>query len=137
MRSKSVLLLTLALGCGLVASIGISQVMERRNAQQSNAGETEPIFVALVDINPSDTITPQLIKLEEWPKGKIPAGAITKLEDIKGKRCRNKLYAGEPILAAKINGDGSSGARADTQGVSSHRRASECGQRRQRFDPAR
>ena len=32
MRSKSIVLLALALGCGLVASIGISQVMDRHNA---------------------------------------------------------------------------------------------------------
>ena len=33
MRAKSVFLLMLALGCGLVASIGITQVMAKRNVQ--------------------------------------------------------------------------------------------------------
>ena len=31
MRSKSIILVALALGCGLVASIGISQIMDARN----------------------------------------------------------------------------------------------------------
>jgi pilus assembly protein CpaB len=104
MRSKSVLLLALALGCGLVASIGISQVMDREKGTQ--AAETEPVFVTLTDINPNDLITAQMIKLEEWPKGKVPAGAVTKLEDLEGKRCRQKLFAGEPVLMGKLRGKG-------------------------------
>ena len=103
MRSKSIVLLVLALGCGLVASIGISQVMERRNAS-TVGGETEAIFVALADINYNDLVTPQLIKLEEWPKSKIPQGAVTKLEDTENKRCRVKMFAGEPIVAPKLMG---------------------------------
>ena len=47
MRSKSIVLLLLALACGLVASIGISQVMERRK-RASAAPESEPVIVAAV-----------------------------------------------------------------------------------------
>jgi pilus assembly protein CpaB len=101
MRSKSILLLTLALGCGLIASIGISQVMDR-NKKAAPTGETQAIFIALTDINPSDTLTAENIKLEEWPTGKVPAGALTKLEDVDGKRARTKLFAGEPILIGKL-----------------------------------
>lgn len=103
MRSKSVVLILLALGCGLVASIGISQMMDHGPPPQPS-GETEPIFVALTDLNANDLLTAQVIKLEEWPKGKIPNGAVTKLEQLEGKRCKQKLYAGEPILAGKIRG---------------------------------
>jgi pilus assembly protein CpaB len=102
MRSKSILLLTLALGCGLIASIGISQVMDRNKKQAPAAGETQPIFVALTDINPSDTLTAENIKLEQWPSQTVPPGALTKLDDVQGKRCRTKLYAGEPILVGKL-----------------------------------
>src|ERR1700732_1545787 len=51
MRSRSILLLALALGCGLVASIGISQVMEARNKPSGEDGDMQPIFVAMADIN--------------------------------------------------------------------------------------
>ena len=48
MRTKSVLLLMLALGCGLVASIGITQVMAKRSSGSPAAtGETQSIFLAL------------------------------------------------------------------------------------------
>jgi pilus assembly protein CpaB len=102
MRSKSIVLLALALGCGLVASIGISQVMERRNKEAAPTGETEVILVASHDINPNDPINEQNIKAEEWPKSKIQSGTVTKLEELENKRARQKIFQGEPILAAKL-----------------------------------
>jgi pilus assembly protein CpaB len=103
MRAKSVLLLILALGCGLVASIGITQVMAKRNAGASDAAaDTQAIFVALKDIPMNDLITPELIKLEQWPKDKVPPGALTKLEDVEKRRPKAKLFQGEPILDNKL-----------------------------------
>ena len=76
MRPKSLILLVLALGCGLVAAIGINQVLANRPvAQVTDSGETVPIFVALTDIGLGDPLTPQVLKLEEWPKMKVPPGA--------------------------------------------------------------
>ena len=81
MRPKSLILLILALGCGLVAAIGINQVMANRATQNTAAvGETTPIFVAVSDIGMGDPLTPQVLKLEEWPKGKVPPGAMDRLD---------------------------------------------------------
>jgi pilus assembly protein CpaB len=99
----------LALGCGLVASIGITEVLAKRNTESAKAtGETQPIFVALSDIPLGDLVTPELLKLEQWPKDKIPHGAISRIEDIEGRRTRTKLYAGEPILENRLLGKGAS-----------------------------
>lgn len=103
MRTRSIMLLALALACGLVASIGISQIMDARSAS-SDEGERQPVFVALTDIRPNDELTAQNIKLEEWPKKIIPQGALTQLEEVEGKRTRLKIYAGEPILSSKLLG---------------------------------
>jgi pilus assembly protein CpaB len=113
MRSKSIVLLALALGCGLVASIGISQYMDARSGGL-DAGERQTVFVALTDINPNEELTAQNIKTEEWPKAIVPAGALTKIEEVEGQRCRMKVYAGEPILSSKLLGaDESIGAAKD------------------------
>ena len=90
MRSKSIVLLALGMGCGLVASIGISQFIESANKVQPDAGERQPIFIALTDIAPHEELTAQNIKLEEWPKNIVPQGALTKLEEVEGKRSRMK-----------------------------------------------
>jgi pilus assembly protein CpaB len=113
MRSRSIVLLALALGCGLVASIGISQFMDARN-RGADLGDRQPVFVAMADINANEELTAQNIKLEEWPKAIVPSGALTKLEEVEGKRSRMKIYAGEPILSSKLLGaDEAIGAAKD------------------------
>ncbi len=107
MRPKSIILLVLALGCGLVASIGINQVLANRG-QTPPPGETESIFVAMVDVPLGHAVSPENMKLEAWPKDKVPPGALKKLEEVDGRRTRTKLYAGEPILEAKLLTKGAS-----------------------------
>lgn len=101
MRPKSLMLLVLALGCGLVASIGISQVMDRNKGQATNL-ETVPIYVALHNINLGDPIDATMVSLQEWPKDKAPPGAISQLEELDGRRPRATIIQGEPILDAKL-----------------------------------
>ncbi|HEV2972138.1 MAG TPA: Flp pilus assembly protein CpaB [Pirellulales bacterium] len=107
MRSKTVILLALALGCGLVASIGISQVLQR-NQDAGPAEETTPIWVAMADIKSGDLLSPQNLKLEQWPKEKVPPGALGKLEDIDGKHSRSAIFQGEAVLEKKLRVSGSS-----------------------------
>jgi len=107
MRPKSLILIVIALGCGLVASIGISQVMEGRSANANSPKiQTAKILVANTEINTGEVIDAQMVRLEEWPKGTVPEGAITKLEDIDGARPRQRIFTGEPILEAKLIGTG-------------------------------
>ena len=103
MRPKSILLLALALGCGLIASWGISDVMERNaNRQQAPVEETEEIYVALKDINVNEALNPELVKLEKWPKVKVPRDAMRDLDELVGRRAGTKLYAGEPIISSRL-----------------------------------
>ena len=110
MRGKSLALLALALGCGLIASIGITQVMSKRNTgDKAPTGETETIFVALDDIGLGEPLSSPLLRLEQWPKDKVPTGALTKIEDVEGRCTKTKLYAGEPILGNKLHAKGEQG----------------------------
>ena len=103
MRPKSLILLLLALGCGLVASIGISQVLDRRNHDAEPAVEKEPIYVALKDIKVNDPIvTDKNVKLEEWPKDRIPSDAVRDPKDYQNQRAGGIILAGEPIRKAKF-----------------------------------
>lgn len=102
MRPKSLALLLLALGCGLAASIGISQVMDANSRAGSADLQTTPIYVALHNINLGDPIDASMIALEEWPTSKAPAGAITKIEDLEGRRARTTIIAGTPILEPQL-----------------------------------
>lgn len=118
MRPKSLLLLALALGCGLVASIGISQVMDRNGNAQAKL-ETAPIYVAVHNINLGDPIDAKMVSLQEWPKDKVPHGAITSLEELQGRRPRTAIIEGEPILEGKLleKGQIADPIRAITKGM--------------------
>ena len=102
MRPKSMVLILFALGCGLVASIGISQVIEKRGRGGGTDVEMESIYVAMVDCPQRTSLTAQMVKLEEWPKERVPMGAIKELEQLEGRTPRHPLYAGEPILETKL-----------------------------------
>jgi pilus assembly protein CpaB len=115
MRAKSLLLLMLALGCGLVASIGITQVMAKRNSAASGEGETSAIFVALEDIPTGDLINAEVLKLEDWPKDKIPMGALTDMEEVEGRRPKSRIYAGSVILDNQLLAKGISQGGAGNQ----------------------
>lgn len=105
MRPKSLLLLALALGCGLVASIGISQVMDK-NGDTVVGYETESIYVAVVNINLNDPIDASMVALQDWPKDKVPEGAIKSLDELESRRPRTAIFQGEPILDAKLMAEG-------------------------------
>ena len=102
MRPKSLILLALALGCGLVASIGISQVMERNSRAPRATVDTSPIYVAKTNINLGDPFDASMLSLQEWPKDRIPPGAITSLEQLADRRPRQSIFQGEPILESKL-----------------------------------
>ncbi len=115
MRPKSMALLMLALGCGLVASIGITQVMAKRNNEPSGpAADTVPIFVAAKDISLGEPLSAAVVKQEPWPKSRVPPGALSNIEDVEGRRIRQRLFEGEPILENKLLSKG-----ASAQGASS------------------
>lgn len=103
MRTKSLVLIIIALGCGLIASIGISEVLKQKSG--GGSGETEPILVAAIDIDINKKLDAQNVKIEEWPKGKVPEGALHTLDDVADQFTRARLYSGEPILSAKLMDD--------------------------------
>ena len=107
MRMKSLILIFIALGCGLVASIGISQVMERGGSSGPGM-EMEQILVALADIDNNKKLDATNVKLEDWPKAKVPEGAIRRLDDAKDKFAATRFYKGEPILISKLADQASS-----------------------------
>jgi pilus assembly protein CpaB len=101
MKGKSLALLVLALGCGLVASLGITQVLGKRG-DPGAPSDTTPVCVAKADIASGAMLTQENVKIEQWPKDKVPAGAVIRQEDLDGRRARQKIYADEPILAPKL-----------------------------------
>ena len=100
MRPKSMVLILIALGCGLVATIGVSQVMKNRNGEK--AEDTESVVLVIENIDLGQALTNEVVQLEQWPRDSIPTGAVRSLEEVEGKYARQYLYPGEPLLAEKM-----------------------------------
>ena len=64
--------------------------------------ETAPIYIAKHNINLGDPIDAEMLSLQEWPKDKIPRGAISELSELEGRRPRTAIIEGEPILEGKL-----------------------------------
>lgn len=112
MRGKSMILIVIALGCGLVASIGISQILDRSGSAAVPNTNTKKVYVAVKDVNISEVFDAEMMKLEEWPVEKVPEGAVTVLEDVIGLAPNQRLYAGEVIRKEKLVDPAKAGGKA-------------------------
>jgi len=114
MRAKNMILFVIAIGCGLVASIGVSQYMDQASGASSTPVDTVKIFVAVSDINIGEKLDAKNVKLEEWPRDRLPEGTISDLETLDELYPRTRLYSGEPILRRKLMNSRDRGSKAVT-----------------------
>lgn len=107
MRGKSLVLLAIALGCGMVAAVAVSKTIMDRDAKPAGEAHVE-ILVAVREIKTASQLSADKVKLEKWPKSRIPQGAITKIEQIEGKFASQGIFPGEPIIEPKVADSNSS-----------------------------
>ena len=73
MKMKSLVLLAMAIGCGFVAMLGVRQVL----SGDKKPVETAKVLEAVTNIMPGVPLDDTNVVLKEWPKDKIPQGAVT------------------------------------------------------------
>lgn len=77
------------------------------NAQAS--GNTAKVAVAQVDINLGARITPDMVRLVDWPASVQPPGAIKDDKALESRVTRTSITRGEAILEAKLAPPGTLG----------------------------
>ena len=106
MKSKSLVLLAVAAGCGLVAMLGVQQML---------SGSKQPvqtkvrILVAKTDIDPGVPLEKTNVGFKEWPKDALPEGAVTKEEDYAERSLKHRVGPGQPILLTELGKKGENG----------------------------
>jgi pilus assembly protein CpaB len=85
MKSKSIFLIAVSLGFGLVAAVGITQVMGRNKTEPVVAVPKHPVLVAVQDLDINTELAPEMFVEEQWPLEYIPEGVVTSVEEIEGK----------------------------------------------------
>jgi pilus assembly protein CpaB len=113
MRPKSLILLSLALGCGLVASVGINQVMSKGSPVVQAPSEKVAVFVAKKEIAMNDLITPDMLTTKQLPKDVVPQGALTQLKDVEDRRAATRIIVDDILLEPKLLAKGEKGRGSD------------------------
>src|SRR3954468_6979914 len=103
MRSRGMLMLFIAVIAGLAAVILAARWM------QGQGGGEGRIAVANADIELGGHISPEMVRLAEWPQGSVPPGAFTTLDRLQGRVVRMSLQRGEPLTEARLAPIGTKG----------------------------
>ena len=108
MKLKSVVLLVMALGCGLVAMLGVQQILSGN--RNTDVPDTVKVLVAKQEITPGIRLEEPLVAFEDWPKASVPQGAVTEPQQYEMRALKSRAFPGEVILEAKLGEKGAIGA---------------------------
>lgn len=99
-NTRAIVMMVVSVIIGLAAVV----LASRWVAQQATVA-TNKVVVAARDIDLGTRLTPEMLKLVEWPRGSIPPGAVqdtnTLLKD-EARVVRVSLTRGEPVLDSKL-----------------------------------
>ncbi|MDP3210466.1 Flp pilus assembly protein CpaB [Methylotenera sp.] len=96
----------------IVISIGIglgAVVLASRWVSQQTKVVSDKVVVAAIDIDLGTPLTPQMLKLSDWPKGSLPAGAVEDIKTLDTRVVKTSLLRGEPVLESKLAPIGATG----------------------------
>ena len=99
MKMKSMMLLLVAAGFGLVAMLGVMQVLNGKGDEP-----TVKVAVATADIPAGMPLDDTNVGWKEFPQSTVPSGAVTKPEEYAGKALVSRAVPGEVIMSAKLGG---------------------------------
>jgi pilus assembly protein CpaB len=110
MKMKSLVLLAMAIGCGLVAMLGVQQVLSGDKKPPTEMGK---VLVAITNIMPGQPLDESNVAFKEWDKKDIPLGAVTTHEEYQERSLRVSATPNEPIMVAKLNEKGVFGGSSE------------------------
>jgi pilus assembly protein CpaB len=102
MNGKSLVLLALALVCGLGAMYGTNRMLakDRRTV-------TQDVLVAVRDLKVEELIKPDMVKVVRMSNENLPPGTFTSFQDVEDRWVQVKILQDEPIVDRKLAPKGS------------------------------
>jgi len=101
MKSKQLVLVGIALICGVVSAVGIFQAIASKGPATAKI-PMGPVLVAKDHIDLKAELNENNVSLENWPKHLIPEGSATSLEDIKDMHILTRLRGGQAVILEDI-----------------------------------
>jgi pilus assembly protein CpaB len=108
MRGKSLLAFALAIGCGLVAMVGVQQVLKKQTANPD--ADKVTVFVAATEIMPGQTLDMNMLEKRKFLKGSVPKEAVIDPKQLEKRALTCKVMPGDIIRSDKLGAEGKTGA---------------------------
>lgn len=96
------------IGVSIIVAIIAVVLASRWISQQSNIN-TSKVVVAASDINLGTRLTPNMIKLADWPAGSVLKDSFGDLAKLENRVLKAAVQKGEPLTEAKLAPVGSTG----------------------------
>ena len=101
-RALLMVVISIIIGLGAV-------VLASRWVAQKTEVKSSKVVVAAADIDLGSPLTPQMLKVADWPEGSAPAGAFSDVKALDTRVLKTSVSRGEPILESKLAPIGSTG----------------------------
>lgn len=101
--TRGLFMLLIAILAGGAAVAFASRWMQ---AQAKSGGS---IVVAAVDVQLGSKLTPEMLRMVEWPTSSVPPGAFIDLAALDGRVVKSSVTRGEPVIEGKLAPAGTKG----------------------------
>ncbi len=105
MKPNKLILLAVAAGCGLVAMLGVQQMMSGNKAVTAKTS----ILIAKAEIGAGMPLDKSNVGFKEWPTDSLPEGAVLKEEEFAERTLKHRVGPGQPILITELGNKGDVG----------------------------
>lgn len=102
-NKRAIVVMAVAIVFGLAAVVLASQLLRKSGTP------ADRIVVAASDVNLGQRITPEMLKLAEWPAGSKPQGAYGDIQSVVGRVLKSSIQVNDPVSEAKLAPPGASG----------------------------
>jgi Flp pilus assembly protein CpaB len=104
MKRKGVIWLAVGLGLAIIAGLATFRILTQVSAVRSSEQQvqTATVVVALVDMAPRTVLTDTALALRQVPIEVVPVGAVTTLDEARGKLTLDAVSAGEILLSRRL-----------------------------------
>ncbi|HEY1393298.1 MAG TPA: Flp pilus assembly protein CpaB [Methylibium sp.] len=103
MRSRGLLMLLIAVLAGLAAVVVAARWMQQQAGQQGR------IAVANADIELGGRISPEMVRMVDWPQASVPVGAFNDSDKLVGRVVMVSMQRGEPLIEGRLAPIGTKG----------------------------
>lgn len=103
MKSRGLPVLLIAIVVGLAAVVVAARWL------QSQGGERSRIAVAAAEIDLGAKLSPEMVRMVEWPRASMPPGAFDDAAKLDGRVVTWAVHRGEPLLESRLAPEGSKG----------------------------